>query len=101
MNTKDIASLVDFARNDPRGFCSALINTIDTHAELPVDETGGRMQQPREQWAVEFLLLHNQGTTSCADNAHTWVDDSHAGPDSGNMNMYCSRCNETFTHILY
>ena len=39
MNRDTAARLREFIRNDPSGFTSALINTIDTHAELPAEVT--------------------------------------------------------------
>jgi len=37
----------------------------------------------------------------CTYKGHDWEDNSHASPESGNMDMYCKRCGETFHHILY
>lgn len=37
----------------------------------------------------------------CTFTDHVWVDDSSAGPESGNMDMYCSRCGLHFHHQLY
>jgi hypothetical protein len=37
----------------------------------------------------------------CAFTYHAWVDDSYAGPNSGNMDMYCARCGYHFHHTLY
>ena len=59
MKRRTFEALIEYLDRDPKGFASALINTIDTHAEEPTDETGGRMQDTREEWALEFLLRHD------------------------------------------
>ena len=64
MKRETAAALREFIRNDPQGFVSALINTIDTHAELPAEERGGRFQEGREDWALDFLLAHDNGEIS-------------------------------------
>lgn len=37
----------------------------------------------------------------CGFTDHDWIDNSTAGPDSGDMDMYCRRCGKTFHHQLY
>jgi len=32
---------------------------------------------------------------------HVWIDDSTAGPETGNMSVYCKRCGESHCTILY
>lgn len=41
------------------------------------------------------------GAVVCSVRGHQWEDDSCVGPESGNMDMYCSRCGESFHHQLY
>jgi hypothetical protein len=47
------------------------------------------------------VVLHYTRTTICRYRGHAWVDCSYAGPDSGNMDMYCERCGYHFHHTLY
>lgn len=44
-------------------------------------------------WAVKALY--------CVLTEHAWVDCSHAGPESGDMDVECRRCNLHFHHQLY
>ena len=37
----------------------------------------------------------------CKWKGHDWEDNSHAGPDSGNISMDCKRCGYSFTTWLY
>ena len=39
--------------------------------------------------------------TVCEIKGHNWEDHSHAGPESGSMDMYCERCGLDFHQILY
>lgn len=37
----------------------------------------------------------------CHFGDHQYEDNSSAGPESGNMDMFCSRCGYCFNHTLY
>ena len=59
------AAIAKFAKSDPDGFASALINTIDTYSETVLDENefprseyGRFSQATREEWALGFVLAH-------------------------------------------
>lgn len=41
------------------------------------------------------------GRYECEKHGHDWVDESVAGPDSGNMAGTCLRCGESFCTWLY
>ena len=68
--SRDRERLTEFLYRDPRGFMSALINTIDTHQELlvqrerPFDKGPCPTQQVRERWAICFLNGHDNGEES-------------------------------------
>lgn len=32
---------------------------------------------------------------------HDWIDHSHAGPDSGSIDMTCRNCGSHFHHVMY
>lgn len=72
MTKQQAIALATFALTDPEGFHAALVNTIDTHAERVEDARYSPVNQdpnlehhlPREQWALEFLLRHENGETS-------------------------------------
>ena len=67
--SRDRERLTEFLYRDPRGFMSALINTIDTHQEMreqrehPFDKPGAP-QSTRERWAICFLNQHDNGEES-------------------------------------
>lgn len=44
-------------------------------------------------WRFKFTL--------CGWFGHKWIDCSSAGPDSGDMDIYCDRCGHSFHHTLY
>ena len=44
-------------------------------------------------WNVKFMI--------CQKIGHKWEDYSHAGPDSGSIDMECSRCGHSYHHCLY
>ena len=37
----------------------------------------------------------------CVIMGHKIVDDSYAGPESGDVSLYCERCGWHWSHILY
>lgn len=55
---------------------------------------------------LEFLAPLRQDVVNelqrrAVDCDHDWVDDSHAGPDSGNIDMTCRKCGKTCYTNLY
>lgn len=61
---------------------------------------------PEDNLCSDFLYwlrygVHLLKRLRCRIFGHRWIDDSTAGPDSGNMDMYCPRCGEHFHHQLY
>lgn len=53
-------------------------------------------------WGFFCTMLWMAKTTIlCRYLGHNWVDDSYAGPDSGNMSHYCTRCGESHSVTLY
>lgn len=45
----------------------------------------------------------NAGWTSSGEEEcdHDWIDESHAGPDSGNIDMTCRKCGKVCYANLY
>ena len=64
----------------------------------------GEMMEGRKSSYLRFIYdCVNQWCREkwCARYDHDWQDCSTAGPDSGNMDMYCRRCGFGFHHQLY
>jgi hypothetical protein len=55
-------------------------------------------------WKFKFQCYrywHLMKALRCAFGEHKWIDQSYGGPDSGCIDMYCSRCDKSFHHTLY
>jgi hypothetical protein len=62
----------------------------------PIDLVSGK------QFVPGFLLsAENSATILSRMCDHDWIDDSHAGPDSGNIDMTCRKCGKTCYASLY
>jgi hypothetical protein len=61
----------------------------------------GRSKPVAYLLATVYTVKWAVGAAVCAWRGHAWVDDSVATPDSGNMDMRCTRCGESFHHQLY
>ena len=70
MKAATALKLARFLLKDPDGFTSALINTIDTHQENMVNKEGvysenwNPTNRVRQNWAIGFLLSHDNGEDS-------------------------------------
>lgn len=66
----DLDQVIDFAKRNPAGFASALVNLIDTACEDRKSAFWKRagnsdarrpLQNEREEWALQMLLAHDAG----------------------------------------
>ena len=58
-------------------------------------------QKPTYVGFIRFFLQQLTADLICKVFDHKWEDISTAGPESGNIHMYCKRCGCVFKHILY
>lgn len=65
MKRSTAIKLAVFLFRDPEGFCSALVNTADTYVEH--GKYTVRPQELRLEWLLDFLLRHDELTTSTFD----------------------------------
>ena len=56
---------------------------------------------PTQLQNLQNAMENGWNACLCVVHGHAWVDDSSAGPDSGDMDMYCKRCGLSFHHQLY
>lgn len=50
---------------------------------------------------VYEILYMSAMRLTCKIKGHQYIDDSHAGPESGTMSYYCKRCGDGHSEILY
>lgn len=70
------------------------------------DDTRDLPWRLRTKWLdpVRFWIWYAEQIgrrIACDLTDHKWVDTSEAGPDSGDMSGYCTRCGYSFHHQLY
>lgn len=51
--------------------------------------------------AMQITLVSRAKMAVCGYIGHDFVDDSQAGPESGNMSGYCKRCGFSYSVTLY
>lgn len=51
--------------------------------------------------ALQIILVPRAKMAVCGYIGHDLVDDSQAGPESGDMAGYCKRCGYSYRVILY
>lgn len=83
-----------------KAFLRHLLNSIreDAYYERSCEGRGTLLSYVHSVYGHVHWLV---GAIVCHFLDHAWEDASHAGPESGNMDMYCSRCGKTFHHQLY